>query len=328
MRRRSAQLRQSSVASWSRRCAPSGQEPCSHAPGGAIISRKSCLAALLCFLLRLPCALAEEPDAKHEAIDTEHIYGFMIGTDVGDPGEREFQSTLTGRFSKQGGIYSALDQQLEMEFVPFRNFRVEVGTTFAAFEVSSVPGLANLIQSGWQGAALDLRYKFLDRETAPLGLTVALENHGNRFDEISGLGVRSYGTELTLALERDLIPNLAVATLNLGYQPEWTRLLGVATEQQDSTLAVAFAVMAQLRPGLLLGGEARYFRKYDGIGLDELAGEAFFVGPTAYFQLSERARLTASWSFQAWGRPAGTGISLDLVNFERQQARLVFGLNF
>ena len=86
--------------------------------------------------------------------------------------------------------------------------------------------------------------------------------------------------------------------------------------------------MAQVRPDFMLGGEVRYFRKYDGIGLNEFGGEALFVGPTAYFRLSERARLTATWSIQAWGRPAGTSATLDLVNFERQQARLVFGLNF
>jgi len=292
------------------------------------ISAKRLLAALLCFLLQPPCVFAEEPDAKREGIDTEHIYGFMIGSDVGDPGEREFQTTMTGRFSKQAGNYQALDQQLEMEFVPFRNFRIEIGTTLAAYDISSVPGLANLNQAGWQGAALDLRYKFLDRETAPFGLTVALESHGNRFDDISGLSAKNYGTELTLALERDVIPNLAVATLNLGYQPEWTHLAGVPTEQQESMLTAALGVIAQLRPGLFLGGEARYFRQYEGIGLDQLAGAAFFVGPTAYFQLSERARITASWSVQAWGRPAGSSVVLDLVNFERQQARLVFGLNF
>jgi hypothetical protein len=31
---------------------------------------------------------------------------------------------------------------------------------------------------------------------------------------------------------------------------------------------------------------------------------------------------------QAWGRPAGSSGNLDLVNFERHQARLVFGVNF
>ena len=62
--------------------------------------------------------------------------------------------------------------------------------------------------------------------------------------------------------------------------------------------------------------------------LDHPAGQAFYIGPTAYFQLSPRSRLTASWSIQAWGRPAGSGAALDLVNFERHQARLVFGVNF
>jgi len=285
------------------------------------IAANACRAAVLCFSVQPIDGLAEE-------IDTEHIYGFMIGSDVGEAGEREFQTTSTGRFSKQAGNYQALDQQLEMEFVPFKNFRIEVGTTFAAYDITSVPGLIDRNQADWQGATLDLRYRFLDRQTAPFGLTVALETHGNRFDELSGWSARNYGTELTLALERDVIPGLAVATLNLSYQPEWTRLAGALTQEQDSTLAVAFGFMAQVSPDLLIGGEARYFRTYDGIGLEELSGEAFFVGPTAYFKLSERARLTASWSFQAWGRPAGASSTLDLVNFERQQARLVFGLNF
>src|ERR1700753_1740116 len=87
-------------------------------------------------------------------IDTEHIYGFMIGSDVGQAGEREFQTTSTGRFSRQAGKFQALDQQLEMEFVPFRNFRIEVGTTFAAYDIASGPGLLDRNQAGWQGATV------------------------------------------------------------------------------------------------------------------------------------------------------------------------------
>jgi len=105
-------------------------------------------------------------------------------------------------------------------------------------------------------------------------------------------------------------------------------MVATGAAEQESIIGAAFGLMAQMRPGMLFGGEARYLRKYDGIGLEQFSGEALFIGPTAYFQLSERSRLTASWSVQAWGRAAGSGASLDLVNFERHQARLVFGANF
>jgi hypothetical protein len=59
-----------------------------------------------------------------------------------------------------------------------------------------------------------------------------------------------------------------------------------------------------------------------------LAGQALFIGPTAYLKLSEKSRLTASWSVQAWGRSAENGGTLDLTNFERHQARLIYGINF
>ena len=276
----------------------------------------------------MACILLLPGIGHAEGIDTEHIYGFMIGTDVGERGEREFQSETAGRFSRQGGSYQAVGQQAELEFVPISNFRIEVGATLAGHNIESVPGFEDRNQIAWQGASLDLRYRFLNRATAPFGLTLALEQHGARFDETTALRVRNYGTELTLAIERDVIPGMAVATLNLGYQPEWTHFSGALTEEQESTLTAAFGLMAQLRPNVLLGGEARYFRRYDGIGLEQFAGQALFVGPTVYFQVSERARLTANWSVQAWGRPAGSSASLDLVNFERHQAKLVFGLNF
>jgi hypothetical protein len=275
---------------------------------------------MVCLLLSTACVRAED-------IDTEHIYGFMIGTDVGELGEREFQSETTGRFSKDSGAYRAVGQQLELEFVPIRNFRIEVGTTLAAHDINSVPDFADRSQVAWQGVSLDLRYKFLNRETAPFGLTLAVETHGDRIDETTGARARGVGTDVTLAVEREITSNV-VTTLNLTYQPEWTHFAGAATEEQESILGVAVGAMARLRPDFLLGGEARYFRKYDGIGLERLAGQAFFVGPTAYFQLSERSRLTATWGVQAWGRPAGSNAALDLVNFERHQAKLVFGVNF
>ncbi|WKA31034.1 hypothetical protein [Bradyrhizobium roseum] len=266
--------------------------------------------------------------ARAEGIDTEHLFGFMIGADVGNVGEREFQSETTGRFGKNGGRYRALGQEFELEFTPVQNFRVEIGSTFASHMFSSVPGLDDQRRFYWQGASLDLRYRFLDRETGPFGLTFATELHAKRVDEMTAEAVRGFGTEFRLAFDRELVPDRVIAAFNLIYEPEWTRLVGSGVMERESIAGVALGLMAQLRPGFLLGGEARYLRKYEGAALEELAGQALFVGPTAYFQLSNRSRLTASWSVQAWGRPAGTKASLDPVNFERHQARLVFGVSF
>jgi hypothetical protein len=286
------------------------------------IRSRTCQALFVCLAALLPGGV------RAEGIDTEHLFGFMIGTDVGNVGEREFQSQTTGRFSRNGGSYRAIGQEFEAEFVPVKNFRVEVGTTFASHYIRGVPGLEDRRQLSWEGVSVDLRYRFLDRDAAPFGFTVAVEGRANRVDETTAAVVRSYGTEFTLAFDREVIPNVAVAALNLLYQPGWTRIVGTGAAEQESTIGAAFALMVQTRPGFFLGGEARYLRQYEGIGLREFAGEALFVGPTAYFQLSPRSRLTAAWSVQAWGRPAGSNAALDLVNFERHHARLIFGVNF
>lgn len=275
------------------------------------------------------CCSALTPDcARSEGIDTEHLFAFMIGADVGNLGEREFQSQTTGRFAKDGGRYRALGQEFELEFVPVNNLRIEVGSAFAAHDIRAVPDLGDRRQLAWQGISLDVRYKFLDRESAPLGLTFAVGSQVNRIDDVSGAGVRNFETEFRLAFEREFIPNRAIAALNLIYRPEWTRVVATGAAEQDSTIGAAFGAMWRIQPDILVGGEARYMRRYEGIGLEAFSGQALFVGPTVYFQLSPRSRLTVAWSTQAWGRPAGSSATLDLVNFERHQARLVFGVNF
>lgn len=266
--------------------------------------------------------------AYAEGFDTEHIFGFMIGSDVGNHGEREFQTETTGRFGKGSGTYRALSHQVEIEVVPVPNFRVEVGGVATMHDISGVPDIDDRRQLNFQGLSLDLRYRLLDRDNAPFGMTVAAEIHGNRIDEISGAKGRMYGSDFTLAFDRELVPNFVIGALNLIYQPEWARFEVSGLSEKSSIIGAAFAGMVRVRPDFLLGGEMRYFRQYEGIGLGEFSGQALFVGPTAYFQLTEKSRLTLSWSMQAWGRPAGSSANLDLVNFERHQARLVFGVNF
>jgi hypothetical protein len=293
-------------------------------------SRKVLLVLTFCAALIPTAVLGEDNDKGHEreGFDTEHIFAFMIGADTGTLGEREFESATTGRFGKTSGRYRAIGQEGALEFVPAPNFRMEVGGSFAAHDIAGVPNFEDRRQFAFQGLSLDLRYRLLDRRSTPVGLTFAVETHGDRIDEVSGARVRSYGHAFTLAVEREVVPNLAIAALNLTYQPEWTHFTGTGENEQEATVGASFGSMVRVGRDLLLGGEVRYLRSYQGSGLADLAGQALFAGPTAYFQLSERARLTANWSVQAWGRSAATGGALDLATFERHQARLVFGVNF
>jgi hypothetical protein len=273
------------------------------------------------------CALAPS-GGRAETIDTEHLFAFMIGTDIGEVGEREFQSQTTGRFDKSAGTYRALTGSAELEFVPIENFRVEFAAVAASYDIGTVPGFDDLNRAGVQGVSVDLRYRLLDRTTAPFGLAIDAETHADRMDETSGEHVGAYGTDFALAFDRELVPNRLIAGLNLLYQPEWTRFLATNQTEQQATVGVAWSMMAQVRDGLLIGGEALYLRRYDGVGLDALAGQALFVGPTVFVKLSERSRLTAALSFQIAGRSTGMTGSLDLVDFERYQARLIYGINF
>src|ERR1700751_4272378 len=91
--------------------------------GSWMLVRPAVLAAILSFSTLVPVGI------HAEEIDTEHLFGFMIGTDIGSIGEREFQSQTTGRFSKAGGDYRAVNQEFELELVPVDNFRIELGSS-------------------------------------------------------------------------------------------------------------------------------------------------------------------------------------------------------
>jgi hypothetical protein len=274
-------------------------------------------------------ALALAPAAAHaQAIETEHLFGFTIGSDVGDVGEKELEGSVTGRFAKQTGTYNAGSGTMSMEFVPMANLRTEFTAVANAYDITGVSGLADQRYAAFGGFSADIRYRLLDRATAPFGFAIGAEPHWGRADDITGERVNQYGVDFVAAADWEIVRDRIVAAVNLIYQPDTMRSDLTGLWSQESTAGIALGVMGQIRPGIFIGGEARYLRQYDGIGLDNLAGQALFAGPTLYVKLSERAWITLAWSSQVAGHATAVPGSLDLVNFERQQGRLLFGVNF
>lgn len=279
--------------------------------------------------LAIAAALALAPAVVHaEKLETTHLFGFTLGSDVNDVGEKEAESETTGRFGKAGGSYSALSQGFAVKFIPFQDFSIEPGVGIAHHDISRVPGLDDRRQLAFDTVSLEMRYRLLNREHAPFGLTLGADPHWGRVDDLTGEPVDRYGADFWIIADKELVPNRIFTAFNALYQPEAIRSRATGMWEHQSQLGTSAAMVLQIQPGVLLGAEARYMRSYNGLGLDTFMGHALFVGPTFYARFSERAWVSAAWSVQVTGRAINETGSLDLTNFERHQAKLRFGYNF
>ena len=67
------------------------------------------------------------------AVDTEHMFGFTEGSDIGEKGETELMSETTGHFGKLGGSYAQVGSMLEAKHTLAENFRVSAAATAGLF---------------------------------------------------------------------------------------------------------------------------------------------------------------------------------------------------
>ena len=288
-------------------------------------TRRISLTAAAIFIL---AAMLWSPAARAQRIDTEHLFGFMIGTDVGELGDKEVEGDTVARWGKRPGSYFAAAPAFEAEFVPVENLRAS-GTLSAAYhDISGIAGLDDRRQGAFDSLSFELRYRLIDRHERGFGFAIDAEPHWGRVDPMGGEPVDRYGADLSLLFDMELVPDRVLAAFNLTYQPETTHSRGSETWSRDAVAGLAAGVMVQVRPGVLIGAEARYLRAYQDLALNRFAGQALFLGPTLYARLSKRLWVIAAWSPQIAGRAVNVLGSLDLTNFERHQVKVQFGLEF
>lgn len=272
--------------------------------------------------------LAMNAPVRADDIDTEHLFGFTTGSDVGKSGEIEIENETAGGFGKQAGSYAALSHTIEAKFTPVDNFRLGVTTALAYFDIAGVPGLGDRQQGGLQGFSFNLQYRLIDPEHGPFALTIIAEPRWGRFDDISGEPVTTHGGTLTLAMDRELVAGRLFGAFNAFYDTAASQFGSSSDWQPQSKAGLSAALSGQIQPALFVGGEIRYLRAYDGLALDAFAGKAVFAGPTMYLQINKRLSLSAAWNLQISGRASAGGGALDLTHFERQEATIRLGFHF
>jgi hypothetical protein len=129
-------------------------------------------------------------------------------------------------------------------------------------------------------------------------------------------------------MDRELITGRLLGAFNLAYATGASRIHATGIWEHDSTLAMSGALSGKVVEGVFVGGEVRYERAYEGMGLDRLAGYGVFIGPSLYARLSDKAWLSAVWNAQVAGRAKDDPGSLDLTNFERHLVKVRLGIQF
>jgi hypothetical protein len=294
-----------------------------------VFGRSGVAACLFASLAWFGPARADE--VKHNEknhVDTEHIFGFTIGSDIGEKGEVELEIENVPLFGKRSGSYFAFSSLNLLKFTLTDNFRIAPGVSWGANRIKDVPGFEDRTQAAFEGAVVEMRFKLLDRETMPFGLTLHAQPGWNRVDVATGLRTEAYGSEFALLADKEIIKDQLWAAVNLWYGVGTSRDVAVNAWSEDSDLEIHGALTTRVSPALVMGGELRYLRAYEGLGLNTFTGEALYLGPTFSWHISDKAGLSGTVNFQVAGNAVGDPRPLDLDNFERVQALLRFTMLF
>ena len=313
-----------------------------------------------CAGLPAPALADDEPGAgahgadRDKAVETENIFGFTAGSDTGDANGKGVSSEATPRTGKRIGAYRALGTKAEFGFGVTDDFNMSFSALGDCHRIRNVMDFDDVRgRCGLNGVGAEVRWRLLNRKTAPFGLTLHAEPSFARFDESSGQVGRKIGSENKIILDKELIPDTLFGAVNLLYEPERFRERLVIPAERGSVGGVAAALSHRVSKTTFVGGELRYLRAYDGFALNRFSGQALYAGPTLYTQLTEKAWLSAAWNIQVAGREAldrrdvAAGVvealeagedplsavpvrrsHLDLKNFERHRIKVKAGFEF
>jgi hypothetical protein len=271
---------------------------------------------------------ADDAKTRTNELDTEHLFGFVEGADIGGKGETEFVIDSSLRAGKSAGSFADTASELELKYTAFENVRISAAATLAWYDIAGVTGIADARRAAIQSFSSDARFRVLDRAQAPFGLTVSVSPHWGLVDETSGVRIDHYGAEIQMLADREFVPGRMVGAVNLLFANDRARLLASDGVEHESLLGAGAALAAQIRPGLWLGSEVRYLRDYTGATLNAFSGQAVYAGPAVYMRFGRSAFASAAWEFQIRGHAVAAPGALDLMNFERMQGKLRLGFEF
>jgi hypothetical protein len=282
---------------------------------------RPCRAALIAAALMLPNAVqAQEAEGGASgSVDTEHIFGFTEGSDIGEKGEKEVDHSSYMFLGKQGS-YVAIENETDFRYGVDNGFRASFNLLTDYHGIYMSPGIPDRAGFAFSGLSSELDWALLERDKAPFGLTLTFIPQWRRLDDTSGAPQESFGFPIQLLADVALSPNKWFAAVNLDYAPIFIHNLGTWTTNQPTEISAATSF--GISSDIFIGGEIRHITQNQHGFFSE---HALFIGPSVYVKLWENANVKLAWSAQI---PDETTQKIDLVNYERHQLRLQFAAGF
>lgn len=255
-------------------------------------------------------------------VDSEHMFGFTEGTDIGTPFRPEGELETIGRLGRSVGSYSALSATASLKYPLSDSFRVAPFITFTRFDISGVPDFEDRNAIALERVGLEFRWHPFDRETSLFGLTFVATPFVGFVDDVTGAPGDAWGGTFIAVADRALIAERLFVAVNLSYDFWRVRDYATGLFADGSELGLDVAAATRLADWLFVGAEARYLRDFDGLGFGILVGQAIYLGPTFYMPIGRGVSLSGAWNIQAWGQTTGLDPGLDLVSFERNMFKI------
>ena len=261
---------------------------------------------------------------RASGIDSEHLFGLTEGSDIGAAGEREIELEAAARFGKSSGTYRVLSQATALKLTLTDSFRVAPLVAIIVTASVASPAWTTAIMA-LSEVAFEMKYRALDRQSAPFGLTFGMTPAWGHVDEANGERVKSRH-QRALA-DKELIANRLFAAFNVAFATGAARVCATGVWEHNSALPHRRLSAADVRARLRQRRAALRTRlRRHGIGL--VRRTCLFAGPAIYIKLSEQAWMSALWNAQIAGRASGEAGSLDLTNFERHLVKMRLGIAF
>jgi hypothetical protein len=296
-----------------------------------------------------PPVAASQACLERSGLPTD-VFGFTTGSDVNDLGALSGALEYNGNYGTRFGRLTGHLGKAQVSYSPIPCF--EIGPTVQGFGVSAGSNTFGLDLRQF-GGTVEMKYKLTGRATHGIGLTITTEpgifNRQYTSGFVDGLGnpFRPRGTVgsnlARLLIDAELVKDRVFGAINLEHSAVWDDPisqdagLGIGSPgyARFSNINIRAALAFKVSDAFYLGAEASHQRAYTGIFMKEELGNAWFAGPTFFWQATEKLAVTGAYNYQFAGQTRdalntiGTSSkSTDLINFNRHLAKLKLAYSF